>query len=82
MLGQVLHEYWMDHKATLTQGLVSILGVSISFLESIEIYVRLIGASVGIAVGILTIYRLVLDIKTKKKAMKMLEEDDNTRDSE
>ena len=76
MWGEILYGYWMDHKATLTQGLVSILGVSISFLESVEIYVRLIGASVGIAVGILTIYRLVLDIRAKKKAMKMLDEDE------
>lgn len=76
MLGQIIYEYWMDHKVTSIQGLVSILGVSISFLESIEIWARLIGASIGIAVGILTIYRLVLDIKAKKKAIKMLEKDE------
>jgi uncharacterized membrane protein YfcA len=65
-----LKDYYMEYKTSLIQSTISILGVSISFLESIEIYARIAGAFVGITVGIFTIYRLWLDIKLKRKQIK------------
>ena len=65
-----LKDYYMEQKTTLIQATVSIFGVSVSFLESIELYARIGGAFIGITVGIFTIYRLVLDIKIKRKQIK------------
>ena len=65
-----LKDYYMEYKTSLTQATISLLGVSISFLDSIELYARIGGAVVGITVGVFTIYRLILDIKLKRKQLK------------
>lgn len=65
-----LKDYYVEYKHSLVNGVISIGGVSVSFLDSIEIYARLFGAFVGITVGIFTIYRLILDIRLKRKQLK------------
>jgi hypothetical protein len=68
-----IKDYYVEYKTSLLQGAISLLGVSISFLDSIEVYARIGGAFVGITVGVFTIYRLYLDIKLKKKQLKDLD---------
>jgi hypothetical protein len=64
-----MRDYAAEHKNTLIKGSISILSVSISFIESIELYIRIAGGLIGISIGILTIYRLVLEIKYKRKLL-------------
>lgn len=65
-----LKDYYVEYKHSIVNAFISIGGVSISFLESVEIYARLFGAFVGITVGVFTIYRLILDIRLKRKQLK------------
>lgn len=47
--------------------LVTVSGVSISFLTELEMNIRILGGLIGIAVGLLTLYKLIKDLFFKKK---------------
>lgn len=65
-----LKEYAIEHKGLFAQVSITLAGISMGFLESIEIYVRLFGAAIGISVGVLTMWKLILDIRKKKAEAK------------
>lgn len=70
MLKQYIISHIAENKASIKLGASSIASISVGFIEQFETWLRMGGLVLGIIIGIMTVYRLYLDITAKKKAAK------------
>ena len=78
MLKEHIIAHVIEHKASIKLGLGSMLSISVGFVEQFEVWLRLVGLILGVLVGIMTLYRMYLDVKVKNKQLKSIKKDDNS----
>jgi hypothetical protein len=63
---------WQHHLTTVERGALgtfaSIGSAAMSLLSSLEVYLRIAGLCVGLAVGIVTLLSVIHDLRKKQKA--------------
>ena len=70
MMNLLLKETLIENKAIVTKGFITMLGTSISFLDQLTTYVRLAGALTALIVGVLTIVKVIMDIRHRQEQKK------------
>jgi hypothetical protein len=62
--------YWQQHMTTVERGALgtfaSIGSAAVSMVSHLEVYLRVAGLMVGLAVGIVTLISVVKDLRRKK----------------
>ena len=66
--------YWHEHLTTVERGALgtfaSLGSAAVSMVSSLELYLRVAGLCVGIAVGIVTLISVYHDLRKKQKENK------------
>jgi hypothetical protein len=69
---------WHHHLSTVERGALgtfaSIGSAAMSLLSSLEVYLRIAGLCVGLAVGIVTLFSVLHDLRNKQKLTKQTKE--------
>jgi hypothetical protein len=62
--------YWQQHMTTVERGALgtfaSIGSAAVSMVSHLEVYLRVAGLMVGLAVGVVTLISVVKDLRRKK----------------
>jgi len=66
--------YWHEHLTTVERGALgtfaSIGSAAVSMVSQLELYLRVAGLCVGLAVGIVTLISVLHDLRKKQKELK------------
>ena len=67
--------YWQQHMTTVERGALgtfaSIGSAAVSMVSHLEVYLRIAGLLVGLAVGIVTLLSVLHDLRKKQKQNKL-----------
>ena len=70
--------YWQQHMTTVERGALgtfaSLGSAAISMVSHLEVYLRVAGLCIGLAVGVVTLISVLHDLRTKQKLTKITKE--------
>lgn len=70
--------YWQTHMTTVERGILgtfaSLGSAAVSMVSHLEVYLRVAGLCIGLAVGIVTLISVLTDLRNKQKLTKETKE--------